>query len=89
MCFTFNTAEAVIEGAYCVSYASSDSESVAAAADSRTVSFLTAAQWDGNYNPATGTELTNGANGLVNTPDDTAGDATAHTAGNSIVASWF
>ena len=79
MCFTFNDAVPAIEGAYCVSYVSGDAEAADAAAGSRTVSFLTAAQWDGNYNPATGTELTNGANGLVNTPDDTAGDATAHT----------
>jgi hypothetical protein len=41
------------------------------------------------YSVTDGTELTYAANGLVNTPDDTAENATAYTAGNTIVAKWY
>jgi hypothetical protein len=91
MCFAVDGTDAgTITGAYCVSYASANTETENAATGSRLVTFFSNDQWDGNFDSTIGQALSLTANGLVLTPSvASSDDADGNAAGATIAASWY
>merc|ERR1712080_175466 len=80
-------------GAYWMMYSSGDADTEDGLTDSRVNTYYTTAEWTamaGNYVVGDGTDLTEAANGMANTPDvSSAGCTGCYAAAASIVTSWY